>query len=121
MFGKKKTEDNKQSINAFGGKNESDKTPVIEPTYYYLITYKTELQIVLRDNQVICSDFVHVIISPTEDHDDPVQIFIEESYKNGHMKTRGKKDEFITHIATADIKKILYKPTYTIEKKKDSK
>ncbi len=117
MFSKKKDTAVQEKRPMFG-KNESDKTPYIEPVYIFEIHYKTELQIVFRDNNLLCSEFKCMVTSDTELHEDPVQKFIDDAYKKGHMKTIDKSNQYVTNIATQDIKKILYKPTFTMEKRK---
>lgn len=120
MFGKKNKSNGLTVVEKVSfGKNESDRTPYIEPKFYYEITYKTQLEVVQNDNQVICSDFNIIILSSTEKHGDPVLEHIDTAYKNGYIRLRGGKEEYYTIIATKDIKKILYRPKFTSEKKRE--
>lgn len=103
----------------FGGKNEVDKVPVIEPKLYWEITYKTQIEIVQIDNQVIISDYSLTFKSDTKEHLDPVMLTIDQAYKDGYIRTRKEKDENVTIVPTKDIKRIIYKPRFTMEQKRE--
>ena len=111
MFNKK----NKVKEITFG-KNESDRTPKVEPKIHFQITYKTQLEIIQNDNQVIISDFETTITSDTELHMDPVMEYIDDAYANGYIRCKGGKEEYFTIISIKDIKKILYRPKFTMKR-----
>ena len=92
---------------------------------YYEYTYRTELQIVQRNQQVICNDFIDTgsYSSKPDDKDrlsyDPVVNFINRSFNQSVMHLYDKSNKYYTSIVTSDIVKILYlKPKVTVETKK---
>lgn len=92
-------------------------TAETKPFEYTEWTYKTELQIVQRNEQIICTDFIYKMnnmLNPSYNllstKYDPVKIYIDESFNQGIMHTFDKSNKHHTAIATVDIKRILYKP-----------
>jgi hypothetical protein len=93
--------------------------------YTYLeATYFTELQIVLIDNNCICSDKYLISsfdLNTTDKHIkefNPYETLINNAFKHGVLHTFDKSNQHFTDIATVNIKRILYKtPTVTIVKK----
>lgn len=100
----------------------------VEPEFlhnYNEYTYKTELQIVFRDNQVLCSDYS--VTMNTMYYDEEylktngnrfINEHIHDAYKNTHLGTFDKSNKHYTVIPTSEIKKILYKePIISVEYK----
>lgn len=88
----------------------------VEPEYYDYDTYthKAELQLVFKDNNIICTD-----VSFTTDikGEDPIKEYINRSYQQRVMHIFDKSNKYNVALVSDDIKKILYKPTITIETK----
>lgn len=89
---------------------------------YKIYTYKTELEIVLRNNQVVCTDYVnspdfdYSVNDEYADNYNPVKEYIDNSFENGVLHIFDKSNKRFTGIVTVDIIRILYKkPILTIE------
>ena len=101
----------------------SNKQNVIAPSVpkqYTEVTYKTELQIVLRNLQVVCTDYTYhewyngIEVPESFKDIDMVKPFIDDSFKKGIMHTFDKSNKYHTSITTTDITRVLYKkPTMT--------
>ena len=92
----------------------------------YRFKYKTELQVVFRNQQVLCTDYVYSEVyecseeylnnHKNEYHDVHIKSYIDSAFKNGVLHTFDKSNRYYTKIVTSDITRILYKqPTYEIE------
>lgn len=81
------------------------------------VTYKTELQIVKTNSQVVCIDyeFKDTFYNMTDEQIknykfNPVEQFINQSFQQAVMHTFDKSNKHHTSIATVDIRTVLYKP-----------
>ena len=101
---------------------------IFQPEFftYYVYTFKTELQIVMRDNQVICSDYETSYTTYNKsqeverDGNEFIYEYIKNAYKIENLKTFDKSNKHYTIIPTTEIKKILYKePSVSVESKQE--
>jgi hypothetical protein len=85
---------------------------------YSKVDYKTELQIVFKNQQVVCTDRTGSFKTSDEfsdeivqkHADDDIQSYIYRGYSTGILHTFDKSNKYNTVIPVVDIHKILYKP-----------
>lgn len=98
---------------------------------YKCAIYRTELQIIFKNNQIICADYVSkeynnldtsfnsVEINEKIDFEliNPVKDYLNEVYKLGVLHTVDKSNKYHVAIKTDDIQKIIYKLNIKYEDK----